>query len=372
MSNHNSDDILKTIKNMVENKPEQIRLEATSRKKAFLSKENIDPQTAQEIVKLLDGLYGHKELNSRLLASMINAIFTQRRGVFLFSQNIMNTLLKGDKNLRKRNSINGDEYKDFISWALSHKIFERIATGNLNQSSVYELSFISVKNILIQLTINDIFNLQRQQAIDLFNEYGKSSNKTSKQTSSVSVLGSVNEYVSVHDSAPKQAACAPRSKVTDPLLNAEPARPIGSKHKGNSDHSLDSDYEVEFLKTIANVPIFPKEDFTSDNSKEETKDFMPLGDATEEWFASFKKANKSWMKAFLNGGYKVQVTDYVAFLRARNIEVNDWEDVFHVFQMLVMNKIPIVWGKSDKMDILINEIQGQFIQHINPNLFKRT
>lgn len=166
-------ELLNSIKDHYKKRPDQAKLTETS-----LASE-LDPS---EIKEVIETLYKEKNLNLKLLASVLNSIFTQHRGVFLFSYRICQDLVKNDKNI-KRKSLNGDEYFNFMI-NTEGKFIERISEAcEDKRATVYKLSDKIILQHLLTVISTKILKEQEQQCLTIFNAYGKSSQKTSQKTS---------------------------------------------------------------------------------------------------------------------------------------------------------------------------------------------
>ncbi len=163
--------LLESIKGHIKERPDQVKLTETT----FLA--DFEPS---EIKDTLSALYKEKSLFLRLLATVLNSIFTQRRAVFLFSRPILQELLKRDENVMKRKTLNGTEFKELMI-NLDKKFFRRLACGKKDeqQASVHKLVHAELLSLLQSLVSDDTIKSQEEQCLQVFNSYKKTSNETS-------------------------------------------------------------------------------------------------------------------------------------------------------------------------------------------------
>ena len=165
--------LLESIKAHYKKRPDQAKLSETS------LIEDLEPSEMRDVIS---DLYKEKQLNMRLLACVLNSVFTQHRGVFLFSKRILEDLVKNDKNL-KRKAFNGDEYANFMVNTEGTYI-ERITDAcEERRATVYRLSHKGILQILLGVISMKILKSQEEQCLNIFNSYGKSSRETSQKTS---------------------------------------------------------------------------------------------------------------------------------------------------------------------------------------------
>lgn len=166
-------ELLKSIREHLKQRPDQAKLSQTSLVK------DLEPS---EMKIVIEGLYADKELNNKLFASVLNSIFTQHRGVFLFSRHIMEELIKNDKNL-KRKTINGSEYANFMINTCGRFIEQITEASEEKKATVYKLSDKAILEHLLTLISKKILKEQEEQCLTIFNSYDETSKKTSKKTS---------------------------------------------------------------------------------------------------------------------------------------------------------------------------------------------
>ncbi len=125
----NTNEILQKILVSFETKPHQIKLTQISKLK------DLEEPTATAV----KALYKHSDFNCRLFGTLLNAMVTQKRVVFLLSVRLMEGLLKKDRNT-KRNSISQGEFKRFIAELLQNGTLTKLQNGEGRSASIFALS----------------------------------------------------------------------------------------------------------------------------------------------------------------------------------------------------------------------------------------
>ncbi len=186
--------LLESIKDHYKKRPDQAKLSETS------LVEDLEPSEMREVIT---ALYQEKQLNMRLLACVLNSMFTQHRGVFLFSKRILEDLVKNDKNM-KRKSFNGDEYANFMLNTEGTYIERITEASEEKRATVYKLSHKGILQNLLGVISKKILEAQEQQCLDIFNSYGKTSQKTSQETSRDLNRSDKTSYASKQESEVKK------------------------------------------------------------------------------------------------------------------------------------------------------------------------
>ncbi len=193
-------DLLKSVERVIGNSPrESVKLTEVR---------HLEDIHNEELRLVLQGMYKHQYLEYRLLATVINSIFTQDRAVFLFSRRILADLLKNDPNI-VRNGLNSQEYLKFSASCIgSDKIIKTILASKKddNKASVCELIHAEFLNLLKLQISEDIIAIQRNQTVGLYNskESSKSKNtntsqQTSQGTSHLTSQQTSHVHVNVHN-----------------------------------------------------------------------------------------------------------------------------------------------------------------------------
>lgn len=161
--------IAKDILASIDASPEMIKLNKTKHRDSF------DGDRSE----ILNHLYSHRELVPKLLASIYNSIFTQKRLVFIFSKRILQELVTNDPN-RKRKTINGDEYKRLVLAMKGSGQFKVVQGCEMRGRSPMAMECCNddIIRIVSAGFIQDLVLLQRQQAVDLYNELSQNTHQT--------------------------------------------------------------------------------------------------------------------------------------------------------------------------------------------------
>lgn len=136
-----------------------------------------------ELKEILTGLYGQKDPRLRATGSVVNAIFKERKRVFMLSKTSMEKLFAGDKNL-KRNTVGGD-YASFHSYLVGNDVIKKITDGKKHRAmSVYELIEPGLVRLFEEQFGHKNYEQKRAKCLEAFNTYIKSnSNKLPKKAS---------------------------------------------------------------------------------------------------------------------------------------------------------------------------------------------
>lgn len=134
-------------------------------------------EISDDYIKLfLSELYKSKDLRLKATASTVNAIFFERKFVFMLSKTSVSDLLASDRNHR-RNTI-GSDYKKIYSYLIGNKIIKLIADGSgYRAMSVFELCNPSLVAHFEKIFGKEIIEKQRNECLEIFNTYIKSKHK---------------------------------------------------------------------------------------------------------------------------------------------------------------------------------------------------
>ncbi len=167
--------LLDSINKHFKERPEQAKLTETSAIK------DLEPSDIRDVIETL---YADKMLNKRLLATLLNSIFTQHRAVFLFSRRIFEDILRGDSN-SKRKTINSEEFANFMI-NIKNSFVEQLTLSEdkeEHKANVYELFHKELLAHLREHVTTKIIKAQRDQCLGIFNSYDKTSQPSPQKTS---------------------------------------------------------------------------------------------------------------------------------------------------------------------------------------------
>lgn len=175
---------------MLEETPLQIKLTKTT-PLAKLSDEE------REMIEPLYKNRGNERAVMKIIASVMNAVFTQKRIYFLFSKGILEELIKNDPNT-KRATIDGQTYKLVFEKMRTSGTFEVVkgyqAHGK-RKASIVELRYGKARTIVEHWFGKGIANEQLRQAVDLYTKYDKTSHKTSRDNENGNANDNANEFL---------------------------------------------------------------------------------------------------------------------------------------------------------------------------------
>lgn len=125
-----------------------------------------------ELQGMLEDMYSHKKANIKMMASVINAIFTHHAQTFLLTKKSLIALIKQDS-LQKKTNISGQEYKLFYHVLTTNGHFETLREATSNKSGVYKLVEAEMVESLHKLHSTDWFNNQEKKVVDYYDESTK-------------------------------------------------------------------------------------------------------------------------------------------------------------------------------------------------------
>ena len=96
------------------------KIETNSHKAAYLSKTTPLDSLPEGLRNELEKMYGSKSITARVLATIINSSYTEKRLVFLFSLRLINKLLEADG----KGNLSGQDYKCINAFFLHENILE--------------------------------------------------------------------------------------------------------------------------------------------------------------------------------------------------------------------------------------------------------
>lgn len=191
--------IAKDILASIDASPEMIKLNKTKHRDYF----------QDERSDILNYFYDqkHRIMMPKILGSIYNSIFTQNRLVFLFSKQILIDLIKNDPNV-KRKSIRGDEYKRIFLELKSSGQFKVVDGCEMrkgkNLASVLECCNPAIIRIVAARLCEDVVSVQRQQAIELYNEMYQSTQQSTPDSDNESdSVGATEGGLGEFNSCPK-------------------------------------------------------------------------------------------------------------------------------------------------------------------------
>jgi uncharacterized protein YqkB len=124
----------------------------------------------EKIQKLLIELYKHKETS--IIASIFNAIYTQKLQTFLMSKKIAINLCKTDK-LNMLKEPNATQYSSFFNAFIASGQFEILRKHTNNKAGVYKLIDSDYVPLLQASCGAQMLKAQEQFAIEYYDNYGK-------------------------------------------------------------------------------------------------------------------------------------------------------------------------------------------------------
>lgn len=111
-------------------------------------------------------LYDSSLIEQKLLASLLNAVYSSDKPVFLFSASMFRDLINMDKNLN-RNSLTGGEYKRFLKLIIDNKLFEYVVKPGEFSPGKRKAGLLRLVDKELRTFIPDIEEKEKQ-AIELF------------------------------------------------------------------------------------------------------------------------------------------------------------------------------------------------------------
>lgn len=260
------------FRNLVFTEPNQVKLTVTS-DLAFLSEERRAD---------IEALYKDSHPNLRLVASFMNALFTQKKTTFLFSRRIFQELLSGDSR-STRSTMSGDDQSEFMAWLLKNKIV-RVLRESSNQagpgakSAVVEVIEPEMVSEIETLVGRDYLSAQKEATLKFYDDFEEMKSKRSKtqpsqkvtstetSTDTVSVNVSVNLSTTTpcNDILDKDTRLSKEEKAKDNMVKKpdETASPLASSLTSAEFESLaqvkviaEDAYAIEFLADIVDVPV---------------------------------------------------------------------------------------------------------------------
>ena len=111
--------------------------------------------------------YNSTMLEVKILASILNAIFTERKATFLLSKRILDSLVKQDGNL-ERNSLDSQSFSKFISWLSDKNIIREVKPSTKDKAAVYELSSPDLIDAFDRLVGQDYRAAQKTRCIKVY------------------------------------------------------------------------------------------------------------------------------------------------------------------------------------------------------------
>lgn len=129
---------------------------------------------------LIEGLYASAVPAHKMTASVLNAVFTERKATFLFSKRILEDLIKQDKNI-DRSSVNSESFKKICDWWSQTGLFYiAMDGGDDRKASVLELAKDELLTKFDSMVGKDFRSLQRERCLEVFHK-GPMSDKTSQE-----------------------------------------------------------------------------------------------------------------------------------------------------------------------------------------------
>ncbi|HLD91727.1 MAG TPA: hypothetical protein VI911_12070 [Patescibacteria group bacterium] len=137
-----------------------------------------------ELMLILKEAYSSDNVDGRLLATLLNSIFTQKSMTFVLSQRGFIKLLKEDTNGRG-DKISGSKYIDFKSKLHQSQYIETLREPTNRKGGVYKLIHPNTVEILNKKCSRDFFKAQEDKVLAYYDtglSYAKKTNKTKKTT----------------------------------------------------------------------------------------------------------------------------------------------------------------------------------------------
>jgi hypothetical protein len=101
-------------------------------KNALIKTTYLNQISHEQTRELLKKAYSHTSVNLKLMATVFNAIVTEKKSTFWLSRSIFESLLAQDKNA-SREKLSGTTYKDFIDYAVANNLLEQRREGGIIQ-----------------------------------------------------------------------------------------------------------------------------------------------------------------------------------------------------------------------------------------------
>lgn len=145
--------------------------EKNSEKIKICGTKSIEEIADLELKTFLKELYHKKPKKVALLASIINASFTEGKGCFLFSKKIAATLFKNDSNLKNR-SLSGQDFKELCHFFEGNGFLRRLRDGTkIKAGSIVELAHPNLIKMFTSRFGSEALEKQRKTCVDLFEGY---------------------------------------------------------------------------------------------------------------------------------------------------------------------------------------------------------
>jgi hypothetical protein len=160
-------DLTDAIRKQIELNPDDCFLTHTQRVKKFTNCEIKD--TLKLCYKPDRAAMPFAATNSKLLGTLLNAIFTQSKLVFMIGRNDFAKLVRHDNNV-KRVSLEPEEWTIFMRFLLTNRWVSIVKEPTGSRMGVYKIENIGVRNIIGQLVTDTIEESQMKQCLEKYEE----------------------------------------------------------------------------------------------------------------------------------------------------------------------------------------------------------
>lgn len=127
---------------------------------------HIKKTDASELAVQLLELYENGLTEQKLLASLLNAVYSSDKPIFLFSASLFREIIGLDKNLN-RDSLSGSEYKRFLKMIIEKGFFDYVVKPEQFSKGKRKAGLLRLVDKELRTFISDIEEKEKQ-AIELF------------------------------------------------------------------------------------------------------------------------------------------------------------------------------------------------------------
>lgn len=167
----------------------------TPEKAALCKAKRLSKIEDAELKEFLKTLYAKKDFKQKMLATLLNAMFTEYKATFLFSQSILLKLITSDANT-KRSSLSGKEYGSFLAFLTVNGLFKRLRDNRSTKQHVASVLELTDNALLISFSKRvgaEFLALQKSNCVNVFDAYVAAlPSKLLDQTTSEGEVGGVD------------------------------------------------------------------------------------------------------------------------------------------------------------------------------------
>jgi len=132
----------------------------------------LDKVSDKKFRENLEDMYNSDNKIWTRLATILNAVFTSKRLVFILSRKILMELIKEDIN-SKYSSIGTVEYKELIFKLANGGFFERLREPKPGKAGVYKIIEPEIVEELHIISSKEYFEAQEINALQIYDRLGK-------------------------------------------------------------------------------------------------------------------------------------------------------------------------------------------------------